>query len=108
MLGRVSEQERIRQWLLETVRLMVDRPQDVTVELKSSTASQCDLLPIRRFVPNGRITELKVPIGAHAEVFLGYTDDVFQDHGYWEPGQTLGTRPNAVAERVARRLSFWI
>jgi hypothetical protein len=28
----MTEQERIKQWLLETVRLMVDRPEDVTVE----------------------------------------------------------------------------
>ena len=28
----MAEQERIKQWLLETVRLMVDRPDDVTVE----------------------------------------------------------------------------
>jgi predicted RNA-binding protein YlqC (UPF0109 family) len=28
----MNEHERIRQWLLETVRLMVDRPEDVTVQ----------------------------------------------------------------------------
>ena len=28
----MSEHERIRLWLLETVRLMVDRPDDVTVQ----------------------------------------------------------------------------
>jgi uncharacterized protein len=28
----MTEQERIKQWLLETIRLMVDRPDDVTVE----------------------------------------------------------------------------
>lgn len=28
----MTEQERIRQWLLETVKLMVDQPADVTVQ----------------------------------------------------------------------------
>ena len=30
----MKEQERVKQWLLETVRLMVDRPDDVTIEVQ--------------------------------------------------------------------------
>ena len=40
----MTEQERIRQWLLETVKLMVDQPADVTVQPVAGDAATLRVL----------------------------------------------------------------
>ena len=54
--------------------------------LKTDTASKANIFPIRRFASQGNL-EFKVPVGAHAEVWLGYVDDNYADNGYWNPDQ---------------------
>ena len=75
--------------------------------LKTDTATQADIFPIRRFAPKSGTLELKVPVGAHAEVWLGYVDDIYGDNGYWghdpgNPTQCSGNDDAFVDIRIVR------